>query len=249
MSLFDKKYYLIGNFKSNLNYSKAKHFLKEISHLVEVNNYEKQIYIGFALCPSSLSLNLEYGKNLNIGAQNISNFESGPYTGECTIDNISDLNIKFTLVGHNERRKHFNETDEIINQKIKLCLKNNITPILCVGETLEEFNQKQTMSVIKKQLDIALKDIDLNSNILISYEPIYSVGTGLVPENCHIEHVISLIKEKINKPVLYGGSVSNNNINHLMEINSVNGFLIGKEALDVIKFESLIKKVISKQKN
>ena len=105
------------------------------------------------------------------------------------------------------------------------------------------------MSVIKKQLDIALKDIDLNSNILISYEPIYSVGTGLVPENCHIEHVISLIKEKINKPVLYGGSVSNNNINHLMEINSVNGFLIGKEALDVIKFESLIKKVILKQKS
>ena len=148
------------------------------------------------------------------------------------------MGCKYVLVGHSEIRN--NETDEMINIKIKIILKNNLIPILCIGESLEAYNQKQTKEILKKQIQNALKDT--NEKVIISYEPVWAIGTGKTPTNEEIIDIINYIKSLFNYDitVLYGGSVSLENIETLNKINNVNGFLIGKAATN----PSSLKKII-----
>ena len=148
------------------------------------------------------------------------------------------MGCKYVLVGNSEIRN--NETDEMINIKIKIILKNNLLPILCIGESLEAYNQKQTKEILKKQIQNALKDT--NEKVIISYEPVWAIGTGKTPTNEEIIDIINYIKSLFNYDitVLYGGSVSLENIETLNKINNVNGFLIGKAATN----PSSLKKII-----
>ena len=244
----EKKYFLIANFKANFDYLETTSFL-DILHSNYSNFFENKVmYLGFALSPESLSLTKKCSDwNINIGSQNVSKYSSGSFTGETTARSLKSLNVKFSLIGHNERRLHFKETNDDVNNKIKLALKNNILPIICVGETLEEFKKAETLEVIERQLNFALEDIETTKDFIISYEPIFSVGTGIVTQNSHIENVAKIIKRIVNKPILYGGSVNNENIEELMKIDFLSGFLVGKESLNYSKFGRLIEKVMNKK--
>ncbi len=208
---------------------------KEIDNYLNELNSEK---LNFIAIPPIIYLDRFIQRGFTCGVQNISVYEEGAHTGETSVLSIKDMGCKYVLVGHSEIRN--NETDEMINIKIKIILKNNLIPILCIGESLEAYNQKQTKEILKKQIQNALKDT--NEKVIISYEPVWAIGTGKTPTNEEIIDIINYIKSLFNYDitVLYGGSVSLENIETLNKINNVNGFLIGKAATN----PSSLKKII-----
>ena len=219
----NKKYYVIANFKMNLTYNQTKEYLNNFSIIYKLEN--QNLYLGFALSPDITSLGQIYkNSNLKIGTQNISEFEKGSYTGECSILNCIDNNINFAIIGHYERKHYFQETFLKINKKISLCQKYNILPIALESQLL----------TIKRNL--------VEKNIILSYEPIYAIGNGKTPEYKHILKVVNFIKTFFNNsiPVLYGGSVNALNINELSKIKSLDGFLVGNASLEYKSFNNLI---------
>ena len=189
------------------------------------------------LFPSFIYLEKYIENGFTCGAQNISTNCVGAYTSEISVKSLKDLNVKYVLIGHSEVRKNFNEKEENINLKIKKALEYGLTPVLCVGETLEEYNNQKTKEVIKEKL---IKDLDnIKGKVIISYEPIWAIGTGKIPKKEEIENIVKYIKTLTHQKVLYGGSVSLDNIENLNQID-VDGFLIGKAGLDV----SCLKKII-----
>lgn len=189
------------------------------------------------LFPSFIYLEKYIENGFICGAQNISTNCVGAYTSEISVKSLKDLNVKYVLIGHSEVRKNFNEKEEDINLKIKKALEYGLTPVLCVGETLEEYNNQKTKEVIKEKL---IKDLDnIKGKVIISYEPIWAIGTGKIPKKEEIENIVKYIKTLTHQKVLYGGSVSPDNIENLNQTD-VDGFLIGKAGLDV----SCLKKII-----
>lgn len=189
------------------------------------------------LFPSFIYLEKYIENGFICGAQNISINYVGAYTSEISVKSLKDLNVKYVLIGHSEVRKNFNEKEEDINLKIKKALEYDLTPVLCVGETLEEYNNQKTKEVIKEKL---IKDLDnIKGKVIISYEPIWAIGTGKIPKKEEIENIVKYIKTLTHQKVLYGGSVSPDNIENLNQTD-VDGFLIGKAGLDV----SCLKKII-----
>ena len=189
------------------------------------------------LFPSFIYLEKYIENGFICGAQNISINYVGAYTSEISVKSLKDLNVKYVLIGHSEVRKNFNEKEEDINLKIKKALEYGLTPVLCVGETLEEYNNQKTKEVIKEKL---IKDLDnIKGKVIISYEPIWAIGTGKIPKKEEIENIVKYIKTLTHQKVLYGGSVSLDNIENLNQTD-VDGFLIGKAGLDV----SCLKKII-----
>ena len=236
----NKKYYVIANFKMNLTYNQTKEYLNNFSTIYKLEN--QNLYLGFALSPDITSLGQIYkNSNLKIGTQNISEFEKGSYTGECSILNCIDNSINFAIIGHYERKHYFQETLLKINKKISLCQKYNILPIVCVGESLEEFMSGRTIEALESQL-LTIKRNLVEKNIILSYEPIYAIGNGKTPEYKHILKVVNFIKTFFNNsiPVLYGGSVNALNINELSKIKSLDGFLVGNASLEYKSFNNLI---------
>ncbi|AWX69438.1 triose-phosphate isomerase [[Mycoplasma] anseris] len=235
--------FLIGNLKMNLSYFETQNYLNETENLIKKENL-KNTKIGQAVSHDSMSLILNHqNRNFLFGAQNIFHLERGAYTGEVSIRTAKELNLDFVLIGHSERRMMFNETDELINQKIITLEGTNVRPVLCVGEDLATFEAKKTYEFIENQLKKCLKNITDFGNLIISYEPIYCIGNGIIPEICHIEHVIQKIKEMthFSVPVLYGGSVSLKNIKELIKIGNCDGFLVGGAALNPTNFIEMAK--------
>lgn len=226
---------IAANFKMNLTKKEIDNYLKEIDNK-KINNV-----IFF---PSNLYI--PYFSKYNIGSQDISFKEIGSITGDTSIKQYLDFNIKYVLIGHSERRKYFNDS-KYISDKVNLALKNNIIPIICVGETEEEYNNNLTKKVLKDELDEALENniTLLNNEIIIAYEPIFSIGTNKVLDIKEIENIITYIKSYLKNTylldikVLYGGSVNLNNISNLESLN-LDGYLIGNACLDPNKFLELI---------
>lgn len=230
---------IAANFKMNLTKKEIDNYLKEIDNK-KINNV-----IFF---PSNLYI--PYFSKYNIGSQDISFKELGSITGDTSIKQYLDFNIKYVLIGHSERRKYFNDS-KYISDKVNLALKNNIIPIICIGETEEEYNNKLTKKVLKKELDEALENniTLLNNEIIIAYEPIFSIGTNKVLDIKEIENIISYIKSYLKNTylldikVLYGGSVNLNNIGNLEKISNLDGYLIGNASLDAKSFLDLTSKI------
>ena len=182
-------------------------------------------------------------------AQNCHWEDSGAYTGEISINMIKDLSVSYVIVGHSERRQIFNESDDWINKKIRSIVTNNLKVILCVGETNNERKSGETEIIIKNQIEEGLKSISDISNVIIAYEPVWAIGTGLTAKSEQIEAAHSLIRNTINDNydkrndihILYGGSVNSTNAEELIQINGVDGFLIGGASLDANSFASIIK--------
>ena len=155
---------------------------------------------------------------------------------------LKNIGAKYVIIGHSENRQA-GETDKLINLKIKSALKSGLNVIFCIGETLKAKRKKITKSVLNKQIKAGLKNIKNNKKIIIAYEPVWSIGTGIIPKSDDLFKTISFIKkEKKNCKVLYGGSVNPKNINQLKSINNIDGYLIGGASQDPKKFIDIIKK-------
>ena len=168
--------------------------------------------------------------NLEVGAQNSHENENyGAFTGHVNSKMLKNVGAKYVILGHSENRQS-GETDKLINLKIKSAIKSNLKVIFCIGETLSEKRKKITNKILSKQINNGLRSIKDISKIIIAYEPVWSIGSGLIPKSNDLINSISYIKSKFAKKtpkVLYGGSVNNKNIDELKDINIIDGFLIG----------------------
>lgn len=181
-------------------------------------------------------------KSAKVGAQNVSEFEKGAHTGEISAEMLSDLGVEYCIVGHSERRKDNHETDEMINLKIARLKEYNITPILCVGET-EQTTFENAKNIVKKQLVDGLKNV--TGNVIVAYEPVWAIGTGVVPTKEQIEQVTGFIKQELNAmnfnaKVLYGGSYNAKNYKEINTCKTVDGFLIGGASLKLDEMKILL---------
>ena len=186
--------------------------------------------------------------NLEVGAQNCHESDNyGAYTGHVNSKMLKNVGAKYVILGHSENRQS-GETDKLINLKIKSAIKSNLKVIFCIGETLSERRKKITNKVLAKQITRGLKSIKNTSNIIIAYEPVWSIGTGLIPKSNDLLNSISYIKSKFSKKtpkVLYGGSVNAKNIAELKDINVIDGFLIGGASQNSKKFIDINKKTFN----
>tara|TARA_B100000965_G_scaffold405468_1_gene439695 strand:- start:299 stop:1051 length:753 start_codon:yes stop_codon:yes gene_type:complete len=221
--------------------------------LANTKNYKKHKII---YCPPYTLLKNFYDKvkntNVYIGAQNChssSNF--GPYTGSINAKLIKSTGAKYIIIGHSENRSN-GETDLIINKKIRSALNENLKVIFCIGEKLSDKKNKKTYNVLKKQINNGLKSIKKLDSIIFAYEPVWSIGTGIIPKNFelkeninNIKKILSKLKKSIKPKVLYGGSVNPKNIKELARIKEINGFLVGGASLSEKKFIDIIQKSIN----
>ena len=213
----------------------------------EINDYiegMKAIKDEILLFPTSIYIDSFVKSGFTTGSQDISYAEKGAYTGDTSILQLKELGIKYSIIGHSERRAYYQD-DQYVNKKINLCINNDIMPVLCVGETLEQNKNNETNEVIIHELDSAFTDNNIK-DIIIAYEPIWSIGTGLIPSNDFIEEVVNNIKTyikdkyEIEVSVLYGGSVNADNISTLEEIPNVDGYLIGGSSLKIDSMKKIV---------
>ena len=186
--------------------------------------------------------------SIDISAQNCHHiYDYGAHTGQVNSTMLKNVGAKFVILGHSENRQ-LGETDNLINLKIKSAIKSGLKIIFCIGETLKERRQKKTNQILKKQIEKGLKSIKNKSKIIIAYEPVWSIGTGVIPEEADLNKTISFIKSRFVKKypkILYGGSVNTNNVSILKKIASIDGFLIGGASQNPKKFIDIIKKTIN----
>ena len=244
--------YFVANWKMFGNIADINKSISVI-RLANQNKYKKKKIV---YCPPYTLLKHFYNKvkntKVSIGAQNChSNSDYGPFTGFINAKLIKSTGAKYIILGHSENRND-GETDLIINKKIVSALKENLKVIFCIGEKLSEMKKKQTQNVLKKQLSNGLKGIKNIKNIIVAYEPVWSIGTGVVPQNSELSKNIKYIKKilfkmKIRKniKILYGGSVNPKNAKELAQIKEINGFLIGGSSLNPKKFIDIINKSIN----
>ena len=229
---------IVGNLKMYLDGTEIKNYLDKIKE------YEQE---NIVICPSSIHIPYFLKHKFKVGLQNISDKSKGAITGEISALQGKNLGVTYTIIGHSERRSIFKETNDQINLKIKEALKQKLKVILCIGETLEEKEKNLNEYIVKKELEECLKDI--KEEIIIAYEPIWSIGTGKIPTNKEIEQTSKYIKEETKRitnkqtKVLYGGSVSSSNIETLKEIPNVDGYLIGGASSRIDEFIQIIKQV------
>lgn len=187
--------------------------------------------------------------NIHVGAQNVFYEDKGAYTGEVSATMIKSINTEYVIIGHSERRRYFNETDEIVNKKARKALENGLKPIICVGETLEEKEQGKAIEVITNQVAKALKDLTIKdlSNTIIAYEPIWAIGTGKTATKEDAENSIKSIREKIKSifntddvSILYGGSVKPENAKELFSMPNIDGALVGGASLKADSFAGIV---------
>ena len=225
--------------------------LNSLNSLNKVNNFfktfKKKKTIRIIYCPPStliqpMSQKLKKSR-IEVGAQNCHENENfGAFTGSINSRMLKNVGANYVIIGHSENRQT-GETDKLINLKIKSALKSGLKVIFCIGETLKEKRKKITKKVLSKQIELGLNKVKNNNRILIAYEPVWSIGTGLIPKSNELFDTLNFIKKKIkNFKVLYGGSVNQKNISELKSINNIDGFLIGGASQDSKKFIDIIKK-------
>jgi triosephosphate isomerase len=226
--------------------------LNSLDSVIKFSKNNKNSKFKIVYCPPStlirpLSKRLKK-TNLEVGAQNCHESENyGAYTGHVNSKMLKNVGAKYVILGHSENRQS-GETDKLINLKIKSAIKSNLKVIFCIGETLSEKRKKRTNKVLAQQITSGLKSIKNTSNIIIAYEPVWSIGTGLIPKPNDLSNSISFIKSKFRKKtpkVLYGGSVNNKNITEIKDINVIDGFLIGGASQSSKKFIDIIKKTFN----
>ncbi len=229
---------IASNFKTNHTRSSTKKFVEKVNEYLKNENIENEVLIF----PTATSLDVfSTQKNLKIGVQNAYGAVKGSYTGEIALEQINEFNIKTILIGHSERREIFNETQKDIAKKYEFYKSLGFQIVYCIGEPLEIKEQgiEKTLEYLFEQFD----GIDTNyENLILAYEPIWAIGTGVTATIEDIKQVHSAIKNRISKPLLYGGSVKLENIKEICEIENVDGALIGTASWEVENFIKIIEK-------
>lgn len=198
------------------------------------------------LCPPFTDLNALskslHGSRVHLGAQNVHWEAMGAYTGEISGPMLTELGVRYVIVGHSERRQYFSETDETVNRRLKAAQHYGLTPILCVGETKQQRDAGEIESHITSQLEKGLVEVDLQ-NLVIAYEPIWAIGTGETCEAKEANRVIRLIRRHVSNPsvpIQYGGSVKPNNIDEIMAQAEIDGVLVGGASLEPTSFARIV---------
>lgn len=243
---------IIANFKMNQTPDETKDYL-----MTFLPRFDEKVDLTLCLPYTSLATGkyLCGNKAVRLGAQNLCEEDEGHSTGEISGRMLKASGVDFVLVGHSERRKKFKEDGKVINKKIKAALKNGLGVILCVGESLTERNTLKTFSVLREQIEDALKGLYENEleRIVIAYEPIWAIGTGKTPLAKEITQAVKEIRRIIandfsqasaeNIKVVYGGSIDSKNVKQFTNCKNLNGFLIGGACLDpnnLLKIISLV---------
>ena len=226
--------------------------LNKLINLSKQKKYNKAKIIYFP--PFTLIYNFmnKFKKTkISIGGQNCHHIENyGSFTGFISPKMLKELGCRYVIIGHSENRTA-GETDANINKKILSALNKNLKIVFCIGETLKEKRKKITHTILKNQINKGLKGIKNYKNILIAYEPVWSIGTGVIPKHNELETNVSNIRKILSKktsvklPILYGGSVNDKNISNLKNIRGIKGFLVGSASQNSKKFIDIIKKTIN----
>ena len=231
--------FFVANWKFNGNLQFIDQFISNIS----LPNANSKCVV---ICPTAIHLDY-LSKNKNgfyVGAQNVSEHEEGAYTGEISVRSLVETNVNFCIVGHSERRQIFKEKDQDINLKSERLIANNIIPIICIGETLEQKEKRITNTVLEEQLMNSIPSSSTFENTIIAYEPVWAIGTGLTPTIDEIDETHRFIRshnEKFNKyKILYGGSVKASNAKEITDLANVDGALIGGASLKSEEFTKII---------
>jgi len=180
---------------------------------------------------------------IKLGAQNCSGEGSGAFTGEISASMLQESGVSHVIIGHSERRSLYKETNSIILKKVEAVLKSELTPVVCIGETLSEKKASKTLQVLEKQIDASIAKVNAQTRLIVAYEPIWAIGTGLIPNEDEIRKTHLHIKEKLNQyfnsdiPTLYGGSASAENCSKITSIENVDGLLVGGASLKKHDFE------------
>lgn len=241
---------IVANWKMYKTRSEAKDFIEDLKK--SGANKERRVEVG--ICPPFTLLEtmgrLLEKTGIALGAQNMHWEKEGAFTGEISPLMLKDLNCSYVIIGHSERRQLFKETNEMISKKITAAFNYEITPILCVGETLEEREKGKTFLILEEQLQKALLDLMEIKPLVLAYEPVWAIGTGKNATPAEAEEAISFLRELLRKigglevaentRILYGGSVKPDNIRSFMEKEEIDGALVGGASLDAQSFASIV---------
>lgn len=242
--------YVLANFKMNKVNSQVKEYLEQFLPLVEKSS--AKIVLAVPSVSVKCAAKHVKGSNVSIAGQNINENDFGAYTGEINAEMLADVGASYVLVGHSERRNIFGESNEVANKKIQKALKAGLGCIYCVGETLFDRKNKRTSQVLATQIAEGLKSIYANElqSIIIAYEPVWAIGTGLTPQDEEIVEAVSVIRKALAQmydeniasevAVVYGGSVTENNSKVLSKLDGVDGVLVGGASLDAEKFSKIV---------
>ena len=237
-----RKIVIAGNWKMYKTRAESLEFLQGFMSCLTETPEEREVVLCVPFTSLAvLSKNL-HGSRIRLGAQNVHWQESGAFTGEISGPMLSELGVRYVIVGHSERRQYFGETDETVNLRLKAAQKYDLIPILCVGETKGQRDAGETESHIFSQLEKDLVGVD-QQKLVIAYEPIWAIGTGDTCETKEANRVIGLIRSKLTNPdvpIQYGGSVKPENIDEVMVMPEIDGVLVGGASLEAKSFDRIV---------
>jgi len=240
---------IVGNWKMNMLRSEASELARKLSELIKFSN------VDIVITPPYTSLEAVYGvvrgTNIGLGAQDVFWENSGAFTGEISPYMLIDAGCRWVIIGHSERRGILGETDDMVCKKVRATLGLGLIPIVCVGETLEEREKRKTMRVVQSQIENGLKDLSLDDSdkIVIAYEPVWAIGTGMTATPDEAEEVHRFIRETLKDTfgkvadevrILYGGSVTPANIKELLSPPDIDGALVGGVSLKADSFAKIV---------
>ena len=245
-----RKKVIAGNWKMNMLPNEAIEYMTELSSLVK--DTDNEVIICAPYTDLFYVLMHAQGTNIKIGAQNMHFEESGAYTGEVSGKMLKSIGVEYVIIGHSERRQYFAETDETVNKKIKAAFANDLKPIVCVGESLEQREEGKTEEIITNQTRLALEGLtnEQVKNTIIAYEPIWAIGTGKTATSEDANNSIKAIRKEIEKNygkevaeeviIQYGGSVKSQNAKELFTTSDIDGGLVGGASLKVEEFSKIV---------
>ncbi|HCC03768.1 MAG TPA: triose-phosphate isomerase [Clostridiales bacterium] len=245
-----RKKVIAGNWKMNMLPNEAISMITELAPLVK--DTENEVVLCVPYTDLFYSLLTAQGTNIKIGAQNMHYEEKGAYTGEVSGKMLKSIGVEYVIIGHSERRQYFNETDETVNKKIKTAFENDLKPIVCVGETLEEREAGKAFGIIENQTQKALNGLteEQVANTIIAYEPIWAIGTGKTATSNDANEACKKIREKIVEIygqnvaerviIQYGGSMKPENAKELLSMSDIDGGLIGGASLKAESFANIV---------
>ena len=247
-----KKTLIVGNWKMNLTVHESSLLVHRLNAFIKTHRSIEVVLAPSFTALQPISLELDHRK-FKLAAQNAHYQDSGAFTGEVSFTQLHDL-VSYCIIGHSERRIHMNETLEVVRDKVRAAVRNDIQPILCVGETMQERLDGQTKVVVHDQITTALSNLTPEEieHVVIAYEPVWAIGTGVAAKPSEIEEVFVWIRHIIqelygrttaeNQRVIYGASVEPEFVHGLLSVPGVDGFLIGGASLNYRKFADIVDK-------
>ncbi len=243
-----RKPIIAGNWKMNKTPLEGVKLCEELIPLV------KDAQCDVVVCPPATDLyqvaQVIKGTNVKLGAQNVHFAESGAFTGEISADMLKEIGVEYVIIGHSERRQYFGETDETVNKRTLKALEKGLTPIVCVGESLEERETNKTEAVLRTQVVEGFKGVEDITKLVIAYEPIWAIGTGRTATSEQANETIGFIRKVVAElfgkekaelvRIQYGGSMKGSNAKELMSMSEIDGGLIGGASLKAVDFSQVV---------